>query len=190
MNFKNLIHKTRSYRRFKQDPIPKEIILDLVDCARLTSSQRNCQSLRYILSNDPKKNDLIFSTLTWAGALKDWDGPEIGERPMAYIVILTDKTIAQEARIDLGIASQTIMLGAQEKGIGGCMLGSINRSHLASELGVSDQYDILLVLALGVPGEEVVVDEVDSSTSLTYYRDENDVHHVPKLRCDQVILSK
>ncbi len=127
--------------------------------------------------------------LAWAGALPDWDGPEEGERPSAYIVIVCDGSIAKNKMWDEGIAAQTIMLGAAEKGLGGCMIGSINRSQLAETLGLdSERYHISLVLALGKPKETVVTVPVGEDGSTTYYRDENQVHYVPKRSLEEIIL--
>ena len=133
-------------------------------------------------------NDRIFGTLTWAGSLKDWDGPERGEQPTGYIVVLIDKSINPNAGRDVGIASQTILLGATERGLGGCMLASVQRRELAEIMEVPDDYTIALVLALGTPVEHVVLEEIDSHGSVTYYREPDGTHHVPKRMLDDLIL--
>ncbi|MDD3461941.1 MAG: nitroreductase family protein [Mesotoga sp.] len=119
---KELIRKNRSYRRFDEDRrISKEELLELVELARLSPSGSNLQPLKYYLSYEQGNNDQIFSTLGWAGYLKDWDGPESGERPTGYIVVLGDSDIAAKFGVDPGIAAQSILLGATEKGMGGCI---------------------------------------------------------------------
>jgi nitroreductase len=189
MQMKELIRKTRSYRRFRQDPISVQILRELLDMARLTASQRNCQPLRYILSCDDETNAKIFPATMWAAALKEWGGPVDGEKPTAYIVILGDKTITEAFSPDEGIAAQSILLGAMEKGIGGCMLGALNRKMLFEVLNIPHQYKILLVIALGTPGEEVVIEDLTEGGTTAYYRDEDDVHHVPKRKLDDIIVS-
>lgn len=186
---KELILKNRSYRRFYQDkPIEMETLRELVDLARLSPSGANRQALRYILSNTKEQNDKIFNTLAWAGYLKDWNGPEEGEKPSAYIVIVKDTTVGPCMVQDEGIVGQSILLGAVEKGLGGCFIGNINRKNLASELSLVDKYEILLVIALGTPKEEVVLEKMDASGDIKYWRDENKVHHVPKRALDEIIL--
>ncbi len=185
-----LIKKNRSYRRFYQDvSISMETLRELVNLARLSGSAANLQPLKYILSCTPEKNALIFPHLSWAGYLKDWDGPSEGERASAYIIILGDTAISKSFRCDHGIASQSILLGAVEKGLGGCMVGTVQRDKLRKALSISERYEILLVIALGKPKETVVIDTVGPDASIKYWRDEKDVHHVPKRSLDDIILN-
>jgi nitroreductase len=186
----DLIKKNRSCRRFYQEEaISPETLKRLVNLARLSASAANLQPLKYLLSHEPEKNEMIFSCLAWAGYLKDWPGPAPGERPPAYIVILGDKGIAQNFGVDHGIAAQSILLGAREKGLGGCMLGSIQRDRLQDLLAIPEKYDILLVIALGRPKEEVVLEEVGPDGDIKYWRDPQGVHHVPKRLLQDVILA-
>ena len=134
------------------------------------------------------KNNLIFPTLKWAGYLADWPGPAEGERPSAYIVILGDKDIVPQTGVDHGIAAQNILLGATEKGLGGCMIASIDRKQLRRGLEIPDRYDILLVIALGKPKETVVLETVGPDGDIKYWRDEDGVHHVPKRSLGEIII--
>jgi nitroreductase len=158
---RDLIIKNRSVRRFYEAyHISMETLEELVDLARLSPSAGNLQPLKYILSNNPERNEQIFSCLSWAAYLKDWPGPEKGERPSAYIIIMGDRGITQSFHCDHGIAAQSILLGARAMGLAGCIIGSINRSRLREILSLPEQYEILLVIAIGKPKEEVVIEEV------------------------------
>ncbi len=184
---KDLILKNRSYRRFEQDKVvSKETLSELVDLARLSPSARNAQPLKYILSYTAKTNQIIFPHLSWAGYLNDWHGPEEGERPAAYIIMVNDTSITSNYFSDNGIAAQSIMLGAVEKGLGGCIVGNVARTQLQRELNIPSEYKILQVLALGVPKEEVVVEELDKSHE--YWRDLKGIHHVPKRNLNDIII--
>jgi nitroreductase len=186
-----LIIRNRSYRRFDEHaPIDQSTLRALIKLARFSASGSNLQPLKYVLSCDPKVNAEIFPLLAWAGYLKDWAGPAEGERPSAYIVILGDTTIRKDFGCDHGIAAQSIMLGAAEKGLGGCMIGSIKRDVLRKTLAIPDRYEILLVLAMGRPAETVVLEDVGPSGDVNYYRDEHDVHHVPKRSLDELIVGE
>jgi nitroreductase len=188
MEMKELVRRTRSCRRFKQDPISEGTLRELVGLARLSASGGNNQPLKYLLSADPATNARIFPATIWAAHLRPWPGPAEGERPTAYIVILLDKQISAGAGCDHGIAAQTIALGAMERGIGACMIGSIKRPELAQALQLPDRYEILLVVALGVPGEKIVIEDLAPGSGTKYYRDAADVHHVPKRRLADVIV--
>lgn len=191
MTFKELVLETRSYRRFHQGtPISLDTLRELVDLARQTASTSNIQPLKYVLSADAATNARIFPCTRWAGYLAGWSGPAEGERPAAYIVILGDTELRREFDTDLGIAAQTIMLGAAERGLGGCMIGSIDRESLRAILEIPDRYKVLLVLALGEPAETVVLEPVGSEGSIRYYRDADDVHHVPKRSLKEVIVGQ
>jgi nitroreductase len=186
---KDLVRKSRTVRRFYQDtPVDIDTLRELVDLARLSPSGSNLQALKYSISCELEKNARIFPTLAWAGYLKDWPGPQEGERPSAYIIILGDSTVNKTFGCDHGIAAQSIMLGAVEKGLGGCIIGSIKRAELAATLNIPPQYEILLVLALGKPKEIVQIEPIGPDGSVRYWRDEQQVHHVPKRGLDDVIL--
>jgi len=188
---RDLILKNRSYRRFHQDePVSMAALLELVDLARLSASAANRQPLKYILSCDSATNALIFPCLAWAGYLNDWGGPQEGERPAAYIIILGDKEITQAFGCDHGIAAQSILLGATEKGLGGCMIGSVRRPELARLLSIPERYEILLVIALGVPKEQVVLETVGADGDIKYWRDAQGVHHVPKRPLSEIVIGQ
>jgi nitroreductase len=184
-----LIRRSRSYRRFDQQvPTEMSTLSELVELARLSPSAANRQPLKFALYTDSDMCARIFPNLAWAGYLRDWDGPAEGERPTGYVVILGDTTISEGIDCDHGIAAQTILLGAVERGLGGCIIGSIDREGLRSILGLPDEYRILLILALGVPAEQVVLEE--ATDSIEYYRDTLGVHHVPKRPLTELIVSE
>jgi len=185
----DLIRQTRSYRRFRQsENVSGETLRSLVELARLSASAANLQPLKYILVSDEETNGKVFAHTRWAGYLEDWDGPLEGERPAAYIIILGDREIRKSFGCDHGIAAQSIMLGAMERGLGGCILGAVDRKGLRDLFDLPDQFEILLTLALGEPKEDVVLEEVGPEGDIKYYRDDDDVHHVPKRSLDAIIL--
>ena len=186
----DLVKANRSCRRFHEDqPVELKTLEELVDLARLSASGANLQPLKYILVCEPQMNAEIFSCLGWAAYLKEWPGPEPGERPAAYIVILGDTAISKEFGVDHGIAGQSLLLGAREKGLAGCMLGTINRKDLRSILNIESHLKILLVLAIGKPKEEVVIETVGPDGNIRYWRDAEAVHHVPKRSLREIIIA-
>jgi nitroreductase len=189
MEFKKIVEKNRSYRRFDQNRgLDKTTLLEFVDLARQTPSAGNKQLLRYVVSCSPETNSRIFETLGWAASLPDWPGPEEGERPTGYIVIVTDGDSWDWARVDLGIAAQTILLGAAARGLGGCMIGTVRKEQLKEILELEESLKIQLVIALGKPVEEVVLEEVSEGGSTTYYRSGDRVHHVPKRKLTDLVI--
>jgi len=186
---KDFVAKNRSYRRFYQDvPITMDVLRELIDLARLSACGGNWQPLKYILSCTPEKNASIFQHLFWASHFKDWLGPEDGEKPSAHIIILGDTEIRKNFGCDHGIAVQSILLGATEKGLGGCMHGSINREGLRETLQIPSNYEILLAVSLGKPKEKVVIEPVGADGNIIYWRDNEGVHHLPKRSLEDIIV--
>ena len=192
MKLAELVKNNRSYRRFQESAAVRLAELEaLVDLARLCASAANLQPLRYILCCEPGLNSAIFEHLSWAAYLKDWPGPKPGERPAAYVAMLAPIDCGKSAAWDLGIAAQTIMLGAVELGLGGCMLASIkDKPGLAAKIMAPQGYEILLVLALGKPREEVVLESLPPDGDVKYWRDELGLHHVPKRSLAEVVLRR
>jgi len=184
----DLIRKTRSFRRFKEDePVDRATLHYLVELARLGGSARNMQPLKYVLASKPGINARIFPHLGWAGYLNDWPGPVEGERPSAYIIL--DTRLSKEADCDLGIATQNIMLGATEKGLGGCRIALIS-PQLRNVLELAEHLQILLVIALGKPVEIVVLEDQESTDAIKYWRDAQGIHHVPKRVLQEIIVAE
>ena len=184
----DIIEKCRSYRRFDQSKkISKETLISFVKSARVTASAANLQKLRYSLFTE--KNDLsrVFSTLKFAGYLKDWDGPKEGERPTAYIVISSENELNTLTAIDLGIAAEAITLTAAEAGIGSCMFRSYDAKVIGELVGVEGMIPHL-VICFGYPSERVILED-SKNKDIKYYRDKEDNHVVPKLPLDELILN-
>lgn len=190
MNLKELVKNGRSIRRYRENQaIPGQVIIDLLELARNCPSSRNDQPLKFIYSVNREHNQLIFPNLKWAGYLTDWDGPEPGERPAAYIIVLGDKAISKNFECDAGIVMQTIVLGAVEKSIGTCIIASVDRPQIRKNLEIPGQFEILYVIALGYPAENVVLEETGTDGDIKYWRDKNGIHHVPKRPLNELILT-
>ncbi len=187
MKLKDLLRVTRSCRKFDaQRPVLREELEDMVDHTRYTPSAANLQPLKYMLSWQEETNEKIFPALRWAGYLKDWNGPDHTEEPQGYIIILGDTNIAKSPMVDAGIAAQTIMLSAREKGLGACMIGAMDHSFIRQVCGISEEFEILLVIAIGAPAEDSRIVDVDES--IKYWRDESGAMRVPKRKLSNLII--
>jgi nitroreductase len=189
MSIAGLLQRNRSYRRFSQyEPLTAEQLQKWIGQSRYCSSGRNMQPLKYIGSVNPDINAEIFPHLAWAGYLPEWEGPSEGERPAAYIIVLHDWSISENLYCDDGIAIQSIMLGAVEDGYGGCIIGSVNKAKVARLMNLPENLEIRWVLALGRPVETVVIEDMKDN-NVKYWRDENQVHHVPKRKTEELIYA-
>jgi len=188
MDLKELLIKNRSIRRFYEDEkISDKILKQVISNVCISPSPANLQPLKFIIVNNKEKNAEIFPCLKWAGYLKEWAGPEEGERPSAYIAILGDRKKSAYIAWDYGIAMQTIMLSLTEMGYGSCAIAACDKAELAKILELPEALEIAAVMAIGKPGEKVVLDSVVND-NIKYWRDDRDIHHVPKRTTEEVIL--
>jgi nitroreductase len=184
----DLVLKNRSYRKFDgKTAVSGETLEQLVDLARICPSSRNQQALKFIAINKPETCAQLFPCLAWAGYLKDWAGPAAEEQPTAYIIILGDTRLGTKFDIDLGICAQTILLGAVESNLGGCMIASIKQDQLKLMFSIPDYLEILLVLAIGKPVEKVVIEPLKEG-NIRYWRDLDQIHHVPKRSLLEILI--
>jgi nitroreductase len=187
---RDIVLQNRSCRRFfEYEKINDDLLRDLIDLARFCPSASNLQPLKFMILNSEEQSVKIYPLLGWAGYITEWDGPAEGERPPAYIVIMGDNLIKKGIDCDHGIVAQTILLGACEKGLGGCIIASIKRDKLREIFKIPDKYEILLVLAIGRPQEKIVLETVGPDQDIKYWRDENEVHHVPKRALEDIIVN-
>ncbi len=188
MTLLDIITKSRSIRRFDEGKrLDIETLKSLVNLARLAPSARNSQALKYKLLQTELACANMFPALAWAGYLTDWQGPVEGERPAAYIIVLKDTLINNNIFCDDGLAIQNILLGATEQGLGACVLASIKREYIRETFSISNHLEILYVIALGKPDEEVVLKEMDKN-KFEYWRDDAGVHYVPKRNLDDLLI--
>ena len=187
--FADVVASSRSYRRFDESrPVSRELLEELVACARLAPTGNNTQLLRFHLSCERDEVLEVYSHHRWAALLRDWDGPAPGERPTAYVTVCGPAGSRASAirNQDAGIAAQTLALAARASGLVGCMIASFDAT-LADALGLAEKnLEPLVLLALGYPAadERVVVEPADTPHGLSYWREREGgawVHHVPKL---------
>lgn len=187
---KDLVLKNRSYRAFDESrPITKADMTALVDLARHVASGMNKQPLRYRIVCEQDELAKMLANTRYAGALSIKLPPE-GQKPTGFIVIFNDAETGSPDFLsfkDCGIAAQTILLGAAEMGFGGCMLASFEPTRLCEDLGIPARYQPVLAIALGTPAETVVAEDADEIAA-PYYRDEQNVHHVPKRKLEDILL--
>lgn len=188
---KDLVLQNRTYRSFDESkPITKEIMVELVDLARQTASGMNKQPLRYRILTEQADLDKMMQNCRFGGALPNMKLPPEGKKPTGFILIFADKEVASPATLalkDVGIAAQTILLGATEQGFGGCMLASFNAERMIADFGIDARYEPQLAIALGTPAEKAVIVESFEGAPV-YYRDENGTHCVPKKKLEDIII--
>ena len=178
--------RARSIRRFDTSQrVDYDLLLQFIDNARMASSARNGQTLKYLPIVDAPTCDKVFATLKFAAYLTDWHGPAEDERPAAYIIVLHDASLGPLFPVDAGLATQNIVLSAAEAGLGCCIVGAVDKQKLAETIG--RQYETVHVIAIGRPAEQVVIEPMQGG-DIKYWRDAQGTHHVPKRSLDEIVV--
>ncbi len=185
MDIYDVILSRRTIRRFQQKPIQIDLLRKFVNAARVAPSAANLQPLEYFVVTEKDLCSKIFGTLGWAGYIKPRWNPSMGERPTAYIIILVHEDINKDYKRDVGLSAENIMLTAEEESIGSCILGSVDREKVREILNIPSSLLIDSVISLGYKAEKPIME--DMKDSVKYWRDENEVLHVPKRRLEDII---
>lgn len=185
MNVYETIIQRRSIRRFKQKPIKLDFLKKMVNAARLAPSAANLQPVEFFIVDDKKLCEQVFETISWAGYIKPRWKPEPDERPVAYIVLLVKDTKNPWYVRDICFASENIVLIAEEEGLGSCIICKTDRGKVKKILKIPDEFIVDSLIALGYKNEKSVVE--DFKGSVEYWRDEEQVLHVPKKKLEDII---
>lgn len=185
-----IVQKSRSIRSFRPNsPLSRETLTQLIQLARMCPAAMNQQPLKYRLVTESEEIHAMLTVTRWASSLPI-SLPPVGHEPGGFIVICHDTTVAEQKpifSIDVGIVAQTIMLGACEMGLGGCIIGSADAQAVAETLAIPSHLIPVLVLGLGIPEETVVLTDVKNNET-RYWRDERNIHYVPKRSLDELII--
>lgn len=191
--FKELVKKSRSYRGYDESyRFTKKELMEFVECARFAPSSVNGQPFRYYLAWEKEEVDKIQKLTKWARALPELQLPHPGKCPTGFIIICQDLNLGNDCNRytrDVGIVAQTMLLAATEQGLGGCMIGNYNRKEVIETLNLPENIVPMLIVAFGKPDEEIVLTEIEEGESIKYYRDENDVHYVPKRKLEDIVIT-
>lgn len=182
---RRLLQHNRSYRGYDNSFVVREDQLRrIIEVATLCPSARNQQVLRFrpVLKDE---SDKVLSHIRLGGALPELHLPFPGSEPNAFVVICSTVEESKYVDMDLGIVAQSMLLQATEIGLGGICIGAFDHEPIKEALNLA--YEPLLVLAIGRPKESIELVECHEGDSLTYYRN-NDIHYVPRLSLDDLIL--
>ena len=184
VSLQSLLAKNRSTRGFDSSfKVRKDQLLSLVEAARLAPSAMNQQVLRYRLVTEEEAH-LLLPHIRMGAALPELKLPLEGTEPNAFVVICTDKE-SRYVDMDMGIATQTILLRAVEMGLNGICIAAFDKEKVreALQLPLTPQ----LIIAIGRSAERIEVVEITEGENQRYYRN-NGTHFVPKIKIEDLII--
>ena len=158
MKFSELVAKRQSDRKYKSQPVKRELITECLEAARLAPSACNSQPWKFIVIDDP---DLLKEVAIAAAGM----GMNKWAKEAPVIVAVTLEKMNFTARIgsvikdkeysllDVGIAVEHFCLQAAELGLGTCIMGWFDEKKVKTLLGISKKR-IPLLISLGYPDTE------------------------------------
>ncbi|MFX0001718.1 MAG: nitroreductase family protein [Candidatus Hodarchaeota archaeon] len=188
MDLEEIIYKRRTIRRFKQDPVPLDLLKKLIDFARLAPAARNIQALEFIIVQNSEIREKLFQLVRWAASLpEEQRTPEKGREPTSYIIVLINRKIKNTYyNFDVGAAVENILLGAVSFGLACCWMGAIDRDKIRELFKIPNYYEITHVISIGYPDEESMIELYKES--FDYWKDNEGKIHVPKRDLNDIIF--
>ena len=187
MDILELLASRRTYRRFLQKPVPADVIADMAEAVRLSSCGANRQAIRLVVVQSPEMVAKVQPLVKWAAYLPPEQGtPQPEEQPVLFAAVVQDTSIPGDKDTDAGIALANLTLAAWAKGVGSCIMGSIDRPRLTELLGLTGHQKLHSMVALGYPSHSARVVPMTGETGVNYYLDENRDYCVPKRSKEEI----
>lgn len=181
MSVMDTLATRRTYRRFEQKPVPQDVVDDIIEAVRLSSSGANRQAVRLVVVNQPTDVARVQPLVKWAAYLPPEQGtPKADELPTLFVAVVKDTAIPGDPATDIGIALANMTLAAWDKGVGSCIMGAINKPALSELLGIAEPDKLAFMVALGYPAHTAKVVPMTEETGIKYYLDEDRNYCVPK----------
>lgn len=186
MELMELLRTRRTYRRFENTAVPKEVLDEILEAARLASSAANRQPLGYVVVQKPEQVEEVFSCTKWAGYLPPEDGqPKEKEHPVLFIGVVENLEINRDCDTDAGLAISNMTLAAWNRGVGSCIIGACNKKKLSELFGLKEDQKLHTVVAFGYPSHKSHI--VDMEEDCRYYLDAQRDYVVPKRKLDEIV---
>ncbi len=139
--------KTRkSVRAYTRQPVPREIIEDLVDCGRLAPTALNIQPWEFIAVTHPEMRGRIAQATD--------HGRFIAEAPLCVLILCRETKYYLE---DGSAATENILLAARAHGLGACWVAGDKKPYAGEILkliGAPSGYRLISLVPVGYPAEQ------------------------------------
>lgn len=187
MDVMQVLNTRRTYRAFTRKPVPQDVLSDILEAARTANCGANRQSLRYAVAQKPEDVAKLCEWSKWAGAIPNGAGtPGPDRRPTLFVVVLQDTAVPGHSDIDVGIAVASMTTAAWAKGVGSCIIGTLDRARTAEWLELPGSIQVHTGIAFGYPAHKSTVVPMESERK-NYWRDENGDYFVPKYALEKIV---
>lgn len=187
MEMMEVLATRRTFRAFTQQPVPQDVVQDILEAARTANCGANRQSLRYVVAQKPEDVAKLSELTKWAAFIPDQAGaPGPEARPTLFVVLLQDTRVPGCSDIDVGIAAASMTTAAWAKGVGSCIIGTLPKKETAGWLGLPEHLAVSTGIAFGYPAHKSTIVPVEDGNT-RYWRDENGDYFVPKLSLEEIV---
>jgi len=154
----DVIFNRASVRRYRKEPVPEKVLMNILEAGRRAPSAMNAQPWHFIVVTDAKiKKEL--SRRRWAGFLKD----------AAFIVVGCGEKDKKWATVDVAIALQNMVLAAEAQGLGSCWVGDFDESAIKNLLNIPDNLKVVALVSFGYPAEKPAPRPKKSLEEIVHY---------------------
>ena len=178
MEFKKVLAKRRSTRKFLPTVPSREVLLDIVHDALTAPSSRNMHTTRFLIVDDRETLDKLAS-------LRDYGASFLSEATAA-IVVMGDTTKTDLWRENCAISATMLQLSIVDHGLASCWVhvggrprlqkepeGEMAEEYMRSFLDIPADWSVECVIALGYSDfEPKPLPEWDSEASILWHTKE------------------
>jgi len=164
-SFSDLVHHRRSIRRYSNQPVEKEKIIQCIEAARIAPSAENVEPWRFVIINDEEyKNEFCKHAFSGIYSFSKW----VEKAPVIIVILAKLDILANRIGkqiqgtnyylIDIGIAGEHIVLQAQELGLGTCWIGWFDAKKAKKFLKLPLGYKVVSLISMGYADKTPIKD--------------------------------
>ena len=158
MDFMELMASRHSVRDFLPDPIPDEVLNEILEAGRLAPSSQNRQPWRYVVLKDPEQ----IKKMSLNSGLLGLSNLFIRKAPCLIAACAdSSKGLRVNAQdyylVDVAISVQQMVLAAWNRGVGSCWMAAYNEKAVKKYLDLPKSWRVVALLPFGYPAEKKTV---------------------------------
>lgn len=158
MSLLDLIFRRRSIRRYRSEPIPDDVLKNILEAGRLAPSADNAQPWHFVVITEPKNKEKL-SRGRWNRFIKD----------SAATIVGCGYAANEWSTIDVTIALENMVIAAEAQGVGSCWIGDFKEEEVKELLGIPDNLKVVGLVSFGYPAEKPNPPSKKSLEAIVHY---------------------
>jgi len=145
----NLLKSRRSVRIYKDLPVPKDLLLQILEAGRWAPSGANLQPWHFIIVTDQETRKRIGEVAKFFFIKSSHV-----ERAPVVLVLGFDKRKGKYGRYDVTLAGGNMITMATSIGLGTCWIGAFDEERVKEILQIPEHIEVIGLITLGYPEEK------------------------------------